>query len=94
VDFVVCIKDYGIGKIIGDETNQSPSNDANGCYFLLPHSNVMAVGATNYAIRPNGDPSTTRGVIPDYEVTQLRKEAEKGIDAVMNFTLNLIKTGN
>jgi hypothetical protein len=94
VDFAVCIKDYSIGKIIGNETNQSPSNDANGCYFLLPHSNVMAMGATNYAIRPNGDPSTTRGVIPDYEVTQLKKDTEKGIDTVLNFTLKLIKNRN
>lgn len=94
VDFVVCIKDYGIGKIIGNETNQSPSNDANGCYFLLPHCNVLAVSATNYAIRPNGDPSTTKGVIPDYEVTQLKIDTEKGIDTVMNFTLKLIKGRN
>jgi len=91
VDFVVLIKDYGIGKIIGTETNQSPSNDANGCYFLLPHSNVMAMGATNYAIRPNGDPSTKRGVIPDYEIHQIKKDTEKGTDTIMDFTMKLIK---
>ncbi len=94
VDFVVCIKDYDIGRIIGNETNQSPSNDANGCYFVLPHSNVMAMGATNYAIRPNGDPSTTRGVVPDYEVTQLKEDTEKGVDTIMNYTLKLIKNKN
>lgn len=94
VDFVVCIKDYGIGKIIGNETNQSPSNDANGCYFLLPHSNVMAMGATNYSIRSNGDPSTMRGVIPDYEVTQTKTDSKKGIDTILDFTLKLIKNKN
>ncbi|MCX6283114.1 MAG: S41 family peptidase [Bacteroidetes bacterium] len=93
VDFVVLIKDYGIGKIIGTETNQSPSNDANGCYFLLPNSNIMAMGATNYTIRPNGDPSTKRGVIPNYEVTQLKADTEKGIDTIMDFTTKLIKKG-
>ena len=88
--FVGLIKDYSIGKIIGTETDQSPSNDGQGCYFLLPNSNVMAMGATTYAIRPNGDPSTTRGVIPDYEVTQLKEDTEKGIDTVMDFTMKLI----
>ena len=89
--FVGLVKDYGIGKIIGTETDQSPSNDGQGCYFLLPHSNVMAMGATMYSIRPNGDSSTTRGVIPDYEVIQTKADTEKGADTVMDFTMNLIR---
>lgn len=91
VDFVVLIKDNKIGTIIGSETNQSPSNDANGCYFTLPNSNVMAMGATMYVIRPNGNPSTKRGVIPDYEVIQKKEDTEKGNDTVMEFTMKLIK---
>jgi len=89
--FVGLIKDYRVGKIIGTETDQSPSDDGQGCYFLLPHSNVMAMGATEYSIRPSGDPGTTRGVIPDYEIIQLKKDTEKGTDTVMDFTLGLIK---
>jgi hypothetical protein len=94
VDFVVLIKDYKIGTIIGSETRQSPSNDANGCYFLLPNSNIMAMGATMYEIRPNGDPDSTRGVIPDYEVKQDKKDSEKGIDSILKFTMNLINHKN
>jgi hypothetical protein len=94
VNFVTLIKDYKIGTIIGTDTNQSPSNDANGCYFVLPNSNVMAIGATMYEIRPNGDPSSTRGVVPDYEVTQSENDTKKGIDTVMGFTMKLIKNKN
>jgi hypothetical protein len=91
VDFAVLIKDFKIGKIIGTETNQSPSNDANGCYFLLPNTNILSVAATIYNIRPNGDPNTTRGVIPDYEIIQTKEDSEKGIDTIMDFTMKLIK---
>jgi Peptidase family S41 len=91
VDFVGLIKDYGIGKIIGTETDQSPSNDANGCYFLLPHSNVMALGATIYEVRVSGDPNTTRGVIPDYEVSQSKAATAKGIDTIMEFAMKLVE---
>jgi hypothetical protein len=89
--FAGMIKDYGVGKIIGTETDQSASMDGQGCYFLLPNSNVMAMGATEYLIRPNGDPGTERGVIPDYEVIQTKAAAQKGIDTVMDFTLSLIR---
>ena len=51
----------------------------------------MAMGATMYAIRPNGDPGTTRGVIPDYEVIQSEEDTKKGVDTIMDFTMKLIK---
>lgn len=89
--FVGLVKDYKIGKIIGSETGQSPSNDGQLCWFLLPHSNFLASGSTTLAIRPSGDPSTIRGVIPDYEITQLKKDTEKGVDTVMDFTFNLLR---
>ena len=94
VDFAVLIKDYNMGKIIGSETRQSPSNDANGMYFMLSHSNVIAEGATQYVVRPNGDPSTQKGIIPDYKVTQKKEDTEKGIDTVMEFTMKLIDNKN
>jgi hypothetical protein len=89
--FVGIIKDYKIGKIIGTETGQSPSNDGQLCWFLLPHSNLLASGSTTLAIRPSGDPSTTRGVIPDFEVPQSKADAKNGQDAVMDFTMKMIK---
>ena len=94
VDFAVLIKDYGMGKIIGSETRQSPSNDANGMYFVLPNSNVLAGGATQYVIRPNGDPSTKKGIVPDYQVSQKSEDTEKGVDTVMDFTMQLINNHN
>ena len=90
--FVGLVKDYEIGTIIGTETEQSPSNDGSGCYFLLPNSNVMAMAAMGYSVRVNGDPTTTHGVIPDYHVEQLRADAEAGRDTVLEFTMQLAKT--
>ena len=90
--FVGLIKDYRIGKIIGTETGQSMSNDGQQCWFFLPHMNVLAGGSTTLCIRPNGDPSTARGIIPDYEVVQSEEDTRKGVDTVMGFTMKLIKT--
>jgi hypothetical protein len=90
--FVGLIKDYRIGKIIGTETGQSMSNDGQQCWFFLPHMNVMAGGSTTLGIRPSGDPSTARGILPDYEVVQSEEDTKKGVDTVMEFTLKLIKT--
>jgi hypothetical protein len=90
--FVGLIKDYRIGKIIGTETGQSMSNDGQGCLFFLPHMNVMAAGSTTLCIRPNGDPSTARGILPDYEVVQSDEDKKKGVDTVMDFTMKLLRT--
>jgi C-terminal processing protease CtpA/Prc len=89
--FVGLIKDYRIGKIIGTETGQSMSNDGQQCWFFLPHMNVMAGGSTTLCVRPNGDPGTERGIIPDYEVFQSEEDKTRGVDAVMDFTMKLIK---
>ncbi len=91
--FVGLIKDYGIGRVVGTETGQSPSSDGQGCYFLLPNSNVMATGSTTYSVRPSGDPGGTRGVVPDYEVRESLADRRHGVDTVMNFTLALIERG-
>jgi hypothetical protein len=92
--FVGIIKDYGVGRILGTETDQSASMDGQGCYFLLPHSNVMAMGATEYLIRPDGDPGTAKGILPDYEVTQSKEDTRRGVDTVIDFALRLIKIRN
>jgi C-terminal processing protease CtpA/Prc len=88
--FVGLIKDYHLGKIIGTETGQSMSNDGQQCWFFLPHMNVMAGGSTTLCIRPNGDPGTARGILPDYEVVQSEGDSKKGVDTVMDFALKLI----
>jgi hypothetical protein len=89
--FVGLIKDYRIGKIIGTETGQSMSNDGQGCWFFLPHMNIMAAGSTTLCIRPNGDPSTARGILPDYEVVQSEEDKKKGVDTMMDFTMKLLR---
>ena len=89
--FVGLIKDYEIGKIVGTETGQSPSNDGQLCMFYLPRSKILAGGSTTLCIRPNGDPQTSTGVLPDYEVHDSKEEKQKRVDTVMEYTMNLIK---
>ena len=81
----------GIGRIIGTETAQSPSSDGEGCYFLLPNSNVMAMASTMYSVRPSGDRRDTRGVVPDLEVKEGPSARRNGVDTVMDFTRALIE---
>ena len=41
-----------------------------------------------------GSKNDGRGVIPDYEVKQKPEDTAKGVDTVLQFTLNLIKESN
>ena len=60
--------------------------------FILPNSQVEAGVASKLLICACGKPDG-RGVIPDYEVKQKPEDTAKGIDTVLQFTLNLIESG-
>ena len=61
--------------------------------FKLPNSGLNAVIATKHFTQA-GSKSGGHGVIPDYEVKQKPEDTAKGIDTVLQFTLNLIKDPN
>ncbi|MFX0195885.1 MAG: hypothetical protein ACFFCW_07170, partial [Candidatus Hodarchaeota archaeon] len=58
--------------------------------FILPNSQVEAGVASKLLICAGGK-RDGRGVIPDYEVKQKPEDTAKGVDIVLQFTLNLIK---
>lgn len=85
------MKDYHFATLIGEETGQ-PANPYGGTYrFTLPNTHLQASVSTGKTYRPSGqDPG--RGVMPDFEVREDQGDLEKGIDTVMEFTRQLIRT--
>ncbi|MGA2172405.1 MAG: S41 family peptidase [Sedimentisphaerales bacterium] len=91
VEFVAAVQDNKMGVLIGEETGD-PASSFGECYpFDLPNSRLLMVSATKFTVRPNGDTTMTKGVIPDYEVKQKKANEIKGADTIMDFTRDLIK---
>jgi hypothetical protein len=76
-------KDYGMGKIIGEET-RSEVNEFGDVYpFDLPNSQLWVWCSTKRYIRPSGE-MTVGGLKPDIYYKDQN-------DSIINYTLNLIK---
>jgi len=88
--FSSLVKCYKIATLIGEETGDSTTLYADSIMFILPNSQVEAGVASKLLICACGKPDG-RGVIPDYEVKQKPEDTAKGVDTVLQFTLNLIK---
>ena len=66
-EFVTVVKDYKLGKIIGQETG-GPANGDGNCYnFILPNSHLRCMSSTNFQIRPSGK-ITVGGIKPDISI--------------------------
>ena len=92
VSFASAVKRYQIGTLIGQETVDTPVSYGDCIYEVLPSSGLRFSTACKYFVDAGGKPDG-RGVIPDYEVKQKPQDSAKGIDTVLQFTLNLIKNG-
>lgn len=88
--FSSLVKCYKIATLIGEETGDPTTLYADSIMFILPNSQVEAGVASKLLICAGGKPDG-RGVIPDYEVKQKPEDTAKGVDTVLQFTLNLIK---
>ena len=59
---------------------------------MLPNTELsFSVAAKRFV--DAGGKEDGRGIIPDYEVKQKPEDTAKSIDTALEFTLNLIKTG-
>jgi len=88
--FSSLVKCYKIATLIGEETGDPTTLYADSIMFILPNSRVEAGVASKLLVCACGKPDG-RGVIPDYEVKQKPEDTAKGVDMVLQFTLNLIK---
>jgi len=91
--FAAAIKHYEIGKLIGEETGGTTKVYGYCLKFEMPNSGLQMAVACSYYIYPGSKPDG-RGVIPDYEVKQKPEDTAKGVDTVLQFTLNLIEDPN
>lgn len=88
--FAAAVQYYGIGTLVGDETGDT-RRIFGGCFpVILPHSRLRIHVSTECLIMAGG--SYDSGPLrPDYVVRQNAADATKGVDTVLQFTLNLIK---
>jgi hypothetical protein len=91
VMFASMAKYYHIATLVGEETGDTTVCYGDTLHFNLPNSKLQIGVACKYFVNVGGKPDG-HGVIPDYEVKQTRKHTAKGVDTVLQFTLNLIKS--
>ena len=88
--FASVAKHYKLATLIGDETGDPTTLYADSIDFTLPNSGLEAFVASKLLVCP-GSKGDGRGVLPDYEVKQKPEDTAKGVDTVLQFTLDLIK---
>lgn len=90
--FSSLVKCFKIATLIGEETGDPTTLYADSIMFKLPNSQIEAGAASKLLICACGK-ADGRGALPDYEIKQKPEDTAKGIDTTLQFTLNLIKTG-
>ena len=91
--FAQTVDFYGVGKLIGEETADPTIRGGQYYSSKLPNSELNFCVTTKKFVLVGGKPDG-HGVIPDYEVKQKPEDTAKGVDTVLQFTLNLIKESN
>jgi C-terminal processing protease CtpA/Prc len=89
--FAAIVKDYELGTLIGEETGGLATSYGDFYPFDLPNTKLWVLVSHKRIFRPSGE-DDGRGVLPDYEVKQSTEDLEKGIDCVMEYTKELIKS--
>lgn len=86
--FAAAIKDFSIGKIVGEETGGIFPNFGDVIFFRLPNSGIGGqCSYTEWHRWKDMDPG--RGVIPDYEVKPMPEDLATGRDRILEFAMNL-----
>jgi hypothetical protein len=90
MSFAAAVKHFRLGDLIGRETMDTPVNFGDCILCKMPNSGLDFNVACKRFICAGGKPDGY-GVLPDYEVKQKPEDTAKGVDTVLQFTLNLIK---
>jgi hypothetical protein len=91
--FASAMKCFNVGTLVGEETPDPPTLYGSSVFSELPNSGLQFAVASKLLVTACGKPDG-RGVIPDYEVKQKPEDTAKGVDTVLQFTLDLIKKSN
>ena len=89
--FAATVKCFEIGTLVGQETGSVTIEYGDVMTFTMPNSGLIFNVPCKYFVEACGKPDG-RGVVPDYEVKQKQEDTAKGVDTVLEFTLNLIKS--
>jgi len=92
-NFAAAVKYFAIGTLVGQETSGKKDHYGEIVPIQLPNSRLNGQISTAHFITAGGM-EDSGGVKPDYEVRQKPEDAAKGVDTVLEFTLNLIRNGN
>jgi C-terminal processing protease CtpA/Prc len=87
------IKDYKLGKIIGQETGGTPTCYGDHFDFELPNTKTKVRVSYKWSLRPSGV-DDNRGVIPDIILDPTLEDILLEKDREMDYVLNLIKEKN
>jgi len=90
-NFAAAVKYFEIGTLIGQETSGEKDHYGQILPIQLPNSGLKGQVSTAHFITVGGM-EDSGGVKPDYEVMQKPDDTAKGVDTVLQFTLNLIKS--
>ncbi len=93
LDLAVVLKYYSLAVLVGEETKDTPSGYGEVVIVETPNTKMQLQVSAKY-FEALGDKKDGRGVVPDYEVYQKPQDTAKGVDTVLQFTLNLIKESN
>ena len=89
-NFAAAVKYFEIGTLIGQETGGQKDHYGQILPIQLPNSGLDGQVSTAHFITVGGM-EDGGGVTPDYKVKQKPEDTAKGVDTVLQFTLNLIK---
>jgi hypothetical protein len=87
------IRHYRIGTLVGEEALEHMSGYGGPYSCSLPNSGLQAAIASQHTVN-TGASVGDEGAVPDYEVKQKPEDTARGADTVLQFTLDLIQSGN
>ena len=91
-NFAAAVKSFTSATLVGQETSGKRDHYGQIVFIQLPNSKLNGQVSTAHFVTAGGtkDPG---GVKPDYEVRQKPEDTAEGVDTVLEFTLNLIRSG-
>jgi C-terminal processing protease CtpA/Prc len=88
-NFSAAVKYFEIGTLIGQETSGEKNHYGQIVPIQLPNSGLNGQVSTAHFVTVGGM-EDSGGVTPDYEAKQMPQDSAKGVDTVLQFTLDLI----
>jgi hypothetical protein len=83
VDLASAVKDFHLATLIGEESGGIPNTFGEAYFFELPNTRMIASVSSAFFVRPSGDSTDFRGVVPDIEVRRTAADVVAQTDPVM-----------